>query len=177
MKIILLNGPCTKKFARTGRWQATSRGASLWYPIWLAFCNSALEDAGFETRLTDAPAYDYSLDKTLNEIRSFSPQLCIIDTSTSSIIYDLETAGQIKKRVSDSIKICLVGPHASALPEDVIKNESVDFVTIDEYDYTVRELARRLAKDLDDNCEGVAGLWSKNGEQIIKNPFRYMSGE
>lgn len=172
MKVVLLNGPCTKKFARTGRWQATSRGASLWYPIWLAFCTSVLEEAGFEARLIDAPAYDYSLDKTLREIGSFSPQLCIIDTSTSSIIYDFETARQLKKRFSGPIKICFVGPHASAKPEDVIMNESVDFVTIDEYDYTVKELAQRLDKDFNDNCEGIAGLWSKSDGQIIKNPKR-----
>ncbi|MFC1511135.1 radical SAM protein [Candidatus Margulisiibacteriota bacterium] len=172
MKIVLLNGPCTKNFARTGRWQATSRGASLWYPIWLAACASVLEDAGLETKLIDAPAYDYSLDRTISEIRDFSPQLCIIDTSTSSINYDLETAKQIKAMISKSIKICLVGPHASALPEEVISNENVDFVAIGEYDYTVRDLARRLNKDPNDNGEGVAGLWGKQKGGIIKNEKR-----
>jgi anaerobic magnesium-protoporphyrin IX monomethyl ester cyclase len=172
MKVVLLNGPCTKKFARTGRWQATSRGASLWYPIWLASCTSILEEAGFETRLIDAPAYDYSLDKTISEIKSFSPQLCVIDTSTSSIIHDYETARQIKKRLSGPVRICFVGPHASALPEEVIRSESVDFVTIDEYDYTVRELVQRLARDLDDRGEGIAGLWSGIDRQIIRNPKR-----
>lgn len=172
MKIILLNGPCTKNFARTGRWQATSRGASLWYPIWLAACASVLEEAGFATKLIDAPAYDYSLEKTLSEIKKYAPQLCIIDTSTSSIVYDLETAKQIKEKVSKSIKICLVGPHASALPEEVISNEQVDFVAIDEYDYTIRDLARRLNKDLDDSGEGIAGLWTRLNGRIIKNEKR-----
>lgn len=172
MNIVLLNGPCTKKFARTGRWQATSRGASLWYPIWLAHCASVLEEAGFETRLVDAPAYDYSLNKTINEIKDFSPQICVIDTSTASISYDFETAKQIKTRLSCPIKVCFVGPHASALPDQVIKNEYVDFVAIDEYDYTIRELAQRLSRDIDDSGEGICGLWSKKEGRIIKNEKR-----
>lgn len=172
MKIVLLNGPCTKNFARTGRWQATSRGASLWYPIWLAFCAAVLEEAGFEVRLIDAPAYDYSLDKTISEIGSFSPQLCVIDTSTPSIIHDLETARQLKIKLPEPLRICFVGPHASALPEEVISNEFVDFVAIDEYDYTVRELAQRLAGNPNDKGEGIAGLWSKSKGRIIKNRKR-----
>lgn len=172
MRIVLLNGPCTKKFARTGRWQATSRGASLWYPIWLAHCASVLEEAGFETKLIDAPAYDYSLDKTIDEIRNFSPQLCVIDTSTASIFHDFETAKQVKTKLPYSVKICFVGPHTSALPDHVIKNEYVDFAAIDEYDYTIRELAQRLTKNMDDICKGIAGLWSKSDNQIIKNQKR-----
>lgn len=172
MKIVLLNGPCTRYFARTGRWQATSRGASLWYPMWLASCASVLEEAGFEVKLIDAPAYDYSLDETLKEVNSFLPKLCVIDTSTSSITYDFETAMQIKTRISDSIKICFVGPHASAVPDKVITSDFVDFVAIDEYDYTIRELARRLDKNINDTAEGTLGLWSKVGGTIIKNPKR-----
>lgn len=172
VRIVLLNGPCTKNFARTGRWQATSRGASLWYPIWLASCAAVLEKAGFDIKLIDAPAYGYSIDQTLNEIRRFSPQMCVIDTSTASIIYDLETAKQIKGKIARTVKICLVGPHASALPEGVIAHEQVDFVTIDEYDYTIRELAERLGKNLDDDGEGIAGLWSKRDGRIVKNERR-----
>lgn len=172
MKTVLLNGPCTKRFARTGRWQATSRGASLWYPIWLAHSTSVLEDAGFECKLIDAPAYDYSLEDTLREIKSFSPQLCIIDTSTASIVYDLETVKHIKTKISPDIKICFVGPHASAVPENVIANEFVDFTAVSEYDYTVRELAQRLSKDINDSGEGILGLWSKSNGEIIRNPAR-----
>lgn len=174
MKIVLLNGPCTRNFARTGRWQATPRGASLWYPVWLASCSSVLDKAGHTTRLIDAPAYNYSLEKTLQEIKSFSPQLCVIDTSTASIIYDLKTAKHIKMLISKDIKICLVGPHASALPEQVLSNDFVDFVTIDEYDYTVRDLAERLSSDHKASCNDVLGLLAKSEGAIIKNPKRQL---
>lgn len=172
MRVVLLNGPCTRKFARTGRWQATSRGASLWYPIWLAYCASILENEGSEVRLIDAPAYDYTRADTIREIKSFSPSLCIIDTSTASITYDFETAKHIKTLLSPDIKICFVGPHASALPENIVINEFVDFVAIGEYDYTVRELAQRLAKDVNESCRGIAGLWAKENGSIVKNPLR-----
>lgn len=172
IKIVLLNGPCTRKFARSGRWQATSRGSSLWYPIWLASCASVLEEAGFEVKLIDAPAYDYSLADTLKEIKSFSAQLCLIDTSTPSIAFDFETARQIKEKISGNIKICFLGPHASALPEEVIINEHADFLTIDEYDYTVRELAQRLSKDINDDGRDITGLWSKSKGSVIRNPKR-----
>ncbi len=172
MKIVLLNGPCLGKFARTGRWQAVSRGASLWYPIWLAACASALEDAGFETRLIDAPAADYSLEQTVSLIKELSPDLCVIDTSTASINYDFQTAREIKRTMGEGVKICFVGPHASALPESVLHNEFVDYAAVSEYDYTVRELAVRLKKDKEDDMRDVCGLWSKSAGNIIRNPER-----
>lgn len=172
MKILLLNGPCLKKFARTGRWQAVSRGASLWYPIWLAAATSVLEDAGHECLLLDAPARDFTLDDTLAAIRGFNPGLCIVDTSTASIAYDVQTAEHIRKQEGIGTKICFVGPHASALPDDVLTHDCVDYAAVSEYDYTVRDIAARLEKNLDDSLEGVLGVWSKDSGRIIRNPER-----
>jgi radical SAM superfamily enzyme YgiQ (UPF0313 family) len=63
----------------------------------------------------------------------------------------------------------MVGPHASAVPDDLIVNESVDFVAIGEFDYTVRDLVERLAKDIEDDGDGILGLWCNVDEKIIKN--------
>ena len=158
MKILLLNGPCTPNFSRTGRWAATSRGASFWYPYWLASCCVVLEEAGHECKLIDAPVYGYSLKKVLEEISAFSTDLCVIDTATSSIKYDLETAKAIKNYRS-SIKTCLVGPHASACAKELAELDYIDHVIKGEYDYAVRDIAAglmasifscSLIKDLDE---------------------------
>lgn len=163
INVVLLNGPCTKKFARTGRWQATSRGASLWYPIWLAYCASVLEKNGFNVRLIDAPAYGLSLQEILLQINDFNADLCIIDTSTASISYDLTTARAIKDYSKKDVKICMVGPHATALPEHVISNEFIDFVAVSEYDYTVRDLAIAIRDGSDTD---IVGLWSKKNGAV-----------
>ena len=59
MKIYTLNPPYVSHFGRGMRWQDTARGGTLYYPIWLAYAAGVLEQAGFETRLVDAPAWNW----------------------------------------------------------------------------------------------------------------------
>lgn len=171
MNIFLLNGPCTKRFARTGRWQASPRGSSLWYPIWLGYATGVLERDGHHAVLVDAPALDLTVKDVIGKVKTFSPDLCIIDTSTASITYDMQTAEQIKKALPIT-KICLVGPHASACTEEVLQNPYIDFAFRGEYDYTVRDLAKALADKKDFDPSSVLGMSYRNGGRIVSNPVR-----
>ncbi|HOY67177.1 MAG TPA: radical SAM protein [Candidatus Ozemobacteraceae bacterium] len=168
MRILFLNGPCARKFARTGRWQATARGASLWYPIWLAHAAALARARGFEIRLWDAPAAGWDLGETLRRAREWKPDLAVIDTSTASIHADLETARGLKEILGSTGVVCLVGPHASAVPEDVAGRPGVDAVAIGEYDVTVCELAERLRAGVPEPGRVPGLLWNSGG-YIISN--------
>ncbi|MEK7376778.1 MAG: hypothetical protein AABZ57_06425, partial [Candidatus Margulisiibacteriota bacterium] len=56
IKVLLLNPPFFPKFSRSQRSPAVIKSGTLYYPIWLAYATGALEKAGIETSLIDAPA-------------------------------------------------------------------------------------------------------------------------
>jgi radical SAM superfamily enzyme YgiQ (UPF0313 family) len=143
----------------------------MYYPIWLAYATGVLEKAGFVVRLVDAPARGFDLMDVLQQIDEFKPRLVVLDTSTPSIENDLRVAESIHTNLPNAY-IALVGPHVTALPDEVLRSSSaVNVVARGEYDYTLRE----LAECLEDNCilSSIEGISYRSSDgSIIHNPQR-----
>ena len=165
MKVLLINPPFLPRYSRSQRSPGVIRSGTLYYPIWLAYATGVLEQEGHECRLVDAPAGDLSLEVCLKLAADFEPGLIVIDTSTPSIFSDLECARALKRQHPRS-PVVLVGNHASAtalhLLADPDGEGAVDFITSQEYDYTLRELAFALEKGNDP--KEVAGLYYRDGD-------------
>jgi radical SAM superfamily enzyme YgiQ (UPF0313 family) len=145
MKVLMLNPPFLPKFSRESRSPATTKGGTLYYPYYLAYATGVLEKNGFDVKLIDAVANGWDKEQTVNIVKNFSPQLIVIDTSTPSIVNDMQVADALKEALP-SIYVALVGTHPSVLPEEVLKSCKADLVCIGEYDYTVLDLARAIEK-------------------------------
>ncbi|MBI5376218.1 MAG: radical SAM protein [Candidatus Schekmanbacteria bacterium] len=170
MNVLLLNPPYLKKFSRPQRSPAVTKSGTLYYPMWLAYAAGALQKAGHEIDLIDAPADGYSFEEVIERGKRFSPDLIVLDTSTPSIYNDVDVAGRLKDIFPSSF-IVLVGTHVSALSDEVIRIDGrVDAVARYEYDQTLVELAAVLSgkKDLKE----VSGLSFRDGDKIIHNPQR-----
>jgi anaerobic magnesium-protoporphyrin IX monomethyl ester cyclase len=149
MKVYLLNPPFHKKYSRSQRSPAVTKSGVIYYPIWLAYATGVLEKAGFRVLLVDAPAQGYRLEDVLHQIDEFKPELIVIDTSTPSITNDTRVAEAIHARVP-ATPIVMVGPHVTALPEEVLRSSPVIQILVrGEYDYTLRD----LAECIEGNCE------------------------
>lgn len=163
MRILCLNPPFKTeygRFSRTSRSPAITKSGTIYYPIWLCYVAGVLEDAGHEVKVIDSCAYGYNLERTLQLVAEFGPEMAVIDTSTPSIYSDVKTGIEIKKILPDCF-IVLMGTHPSALPEEtlqlgtgegkgvigVTKGSSavIDAVAVGEADYTIRELAQKLS--------------------------------
>lgn len=175
MRILCLNPPFKTeygRFSRTSRSPAVTKSGTIYYPIWLSYAAGILEDAGHEVRVIDSCAYGYDLEKTLQLVEEFKPDMAVLDTSTPSIYSDIMTGGEIKKMLPDCF-VVLMGTHPSALPEETLllsyekilpspspvplpQGEGVrgmgkgsvaviDAVAVGEADYTIRELAQKLS--------------------------------
>ena len=165
LNIFLLNPPFHKKYSRSQRSPAVTKSGVIYYPIWLAYATGAVEKAGFSARLVDAPADGYTLSQVLQQIDEFNPRLVIIDTSTPSIMNDLEVAEAIRER-SPEVFIVMVGPHVTALPDDTLNSShALNAVARGEYDYTVRDLAMCL--DGNGDLASVTGLSFKDRDGMI----------
>jgi len=172
MRITLLNPPFKGRFSRASRSPAVAKSGTLYFPIWLAYATGVLEKAGFQAQLIDSPAQGYSPDNTISLVKGFNPHLVVVDTTTPSIHSDLAISGAIKRTLPKAY-LCLVGTHASVLPEEVLLEcPSADSVARKEYDYTLRELAQNLAGGV--GLDGVAGISYRREEKIIHNPDRKM---
>ena len=171
MKIYMLNPPFHKKFSRPQRSPAVIKSGVIYYPIWLAYATGVLEKAGFGVRLVDAPARGFDLTDILQQIDEFKPRLVVLDTSTPSIDNDLRIAESIHAKIPKAY-IVLVGPHVTALPDEVLSSSSaVNIVARGEYDYTLRD----IAECLEDNCDlsAIEGISYRSSDgSIMHNPER-----
>jgi len=165
----MLNPPFTLRYSRNSRSPATTKGGTIYYPIWLSYATGVLEREGFNVKLIDAPARGYDLSFVINFAKELNPDLTVIDTSTPSIFNDVKVGEAIKDN-TDSF-ILLVGTHPSALPKKTLRiSEKIDAVARGEYDYTVRDLAHTLEKGKD--LKSVPGISYRKGKKIIHNPDR-----
>jgi anaerobic magnesium-protoporphyrin IX monomethyl ester cyclase len=166
---IFINGPFLKGFSRESRSPAVTKSGTLYYPAWLAYACGLAEDNGFHCKLIDSIADSISFNKSVDLVVSSNPKIIVISTSTPSINDDLKFARAIKEKHQKSLMV-LVGTHASALSEEIIReNDFIDIIARREYDITIVELLKCL-KDGKDwfNTLGITykldGLVHKNND-------------
>ncbi|MFQ5965310.1 MAG: hopanoid biosynthesis associated radical SAM protein HpnJ [Candidatus Scalinduaceae bacterium] len=162
MKTLFLNPPSFMDFdgGAGSRYQATREVTSFWYPTWLCYPAGLLE----KSRLVDAPAERYGIDKVLSIAKNY--ELIVIYTSTPSINNDIYIAQRIKA-VNGDTKIVFVGPHPSAMPEETLKaSNAVDIVARREFDFSIKEIAQ--GKELGE----IDGISYKNNGNIFHNRDR-----
>ncbi|WP_302298225.1 B12-binding domain-containing radical SAM protein [Phascolarctobacterium faecium] len=170
MKIFLVNPPFKTeygKFSRDQRSPAITKSGTLYYPTWLACATGVLEEAGYECKFLDCCAKLLNIEATIAIIKDFEPNIIVINTSTPSIYSDGEFAEKIKKVLPNTITV-FVGTHPSALPEETLtKFPSVDIIARREYEYTLRELVKKLEANKD--ISSVLGISYRNGKNEIVN--------
>lgn len=173
MKITALNPPFITGYSRGQRSPAVTKSGTLYYPIWLAYATGALEKAGHEVDLMDAPADGLDIGQTLQRIKRFDPGLVILETSTPSIESDVDLADTI---AAEGRFVVLVGTHPSALPEDTLNmGGRFGAVVVGEYENPLTELAAAIESSKDPS--GVKGLYLRqpNGEILFTGDAERLS--
>lgn len=169
MNILMLNPPFHPNFSRSSRSPAVSKSGTLYYPIWLAYATGLLEKNGFNVKLIDAPAGNLHIDDVMKIIEDFKPELVVVDTSTPSIINDVEVIDAIKENYD--CFLVAVGTHVSALADESMQmSQNIDAIARREYDYTVLELAKSLGDGSD--LKNIDGLTFRENGEVVHNPDR-----
>lgn len=168
MKVYLLNAPFIKNFVRCGRWQGVAaRGKTLYYPLWLAYATGYLEKKGHQVRLIDAIAFEWNVEKVLEDVSKFNPDLVVIDSNFSSIKNDINVANQIKEKTG-ALNV-VVGPPASQFPNEIIE-DGIDIVARFEFEESLNEIAMSLETEGD--LTEIRGISFRKENEIINNPDR-----
>lgn len=172
MKIYLLNPPYYPHFGRGARWQDTGRGGTLYYPIWLSYATAVLEES-HETKLVDAPAWNWSKEDVIKDIATFKPDILVIDSSFPSLNNDIIVAESIKEEYND-LAIILVGPPASQFAEQILGSKGIDIVVRWEYDFTLKEITEKFSNGTE-WLQDIKGISYKMDGNIFHNPNREFS--
>lgn len=144
LKVALINPPFFPRYSRGQRSPGVIRSGTMYYPYWLAHAAAVLDAAGFSIHLYDCPAADIDATTFIQELGTFAPDLCVVETSTASWESDGDVARQIKAALPTT-RVCMVGTHVTALWNETLEQfAAVDFVAIGEYDHIVRDLAVAL---------------------------------
>jgi len=172
MKILLLNPPFMPRFSRPSRSPSVTKGATFYIPYYLAYACGVLDKNGFDVKLIDSVASEWDKNKTFEFVKSFQPDLVVVDTSTPSIYNDVEVASEIKKLLP-SVHVSLVGTHPTRVPDETFSlSNNIDSICRFEYDYTILELARALQGKK--SLNSVDGLSFRQNGKIIHNKDRFL---
>src|SRR3990172_2843100 len=160
MSILLINPQWVKREGNISK-----DIASCMPPLGLAQIASFLEERFFKVEILDVHAERIGLDKIYQHINDKQPWFIGI-TATTSIINNTMEIARLCKRFLPQTKIVLGGVHPTVLPDEVLSNESVDFVIRGEGEYTFWELARG------DDIREIPGLSYKSNGVYIHNEAR-----
>lgn len=97
-------------------------------------------------------------DEVRQVIRDFGPDVVGVSAMTATYCSALEVS-RIAKEWNPDVPVVFGGYHPSALPEDTLRNKSVDYVVIGEGEVTFRELLLNLR-----NPAEVPGIAYRNGD-------------
>ncbi|TFH46888.1 MAG: radical SAM protein [ANME-2 cluster archaeon] len=169
MKVYMLNPPYFPHFGRGARWQDTGRGGTLYYPIWLSYATAVVEQ-DHETKLVDAPAWDWSIKDVVKDVKTFKPDVIVIDSSFPSLDNDIKVVEEIKTNYGNEVKTILVGPPASQFPDEILRSNNIDAVARWEYDITIKEMTNAIEENKD--FKNIRGISYKDNSKIIHTSNR-----
>ena len=144
-------------------------------PLWAALLAAYLRNRGYSVVLYDAEAENWSYEETAQKAVAADPLLVAVVVSgsnPSASTMNMAGAGKISslvKQLAPNVKTLLGGLHPSALPEQTLAEEKVDFVCRGEGFFTIPDLIDALKSGTDDFP--IDGLWYKRDGQVVANPW------
>lgn len=172
MKIFLTNPPGTQFIRGAGdRWPTTrSTENKIVYrpfPFLLAYTAAVLQREGYEVDLRDCAENQWDRETFCQHVESLAPDFIVMQTSTPSYFYDLETLKMLKARVD--APVMAVGPHATAVPIHHLK-DGFDYACRGEYEFPTLELVRRLENQRGPITD-IKGIACDKDSEPIDNGF------
>lgn len=125
------------------------------------------DDALFLGSSSNGGLFDFS-DYIVSGIKNYQPDIIGFSTVSDYYQMNLRIASKIKRQYDRPI--VFGGIHPSAVPEVVIKNQSVDYVCVGEGEYALLELVENIQNGK--STLGIKNIWAKDKNSIIKNEIR-----
>jgi len=172
MKILGLNpsSQFSKNVARDLLWGCWCKGRRIagvqFPPLPLIYVATILKKCGYSVDVLDAQAEEISWGELENRIVDYDVVFLI--SATMSYNEDAELLGLLKKKNPRLITI-VFGSHATFLPQEALKKESVDIIVRKESEFVIRDVIQALSEGKD-HWKQVKGIGFRQDGQMIINP-------
>ncbi len=162
MKILLIQPNYRNVYAYAG----SSALTPIFPPFGLAYIAAVLQENGYETRILEANALGLSYEQIKNAIEEEAKNgLEYVGITASTCL--IEEAGKIASLCPDSVKVIVGGIHATAMPEETLKEfPDIDIVVRGEGEFAILDLVK--GKKLNK----INGLSYRSKNKIIHNKPR-----
>lgn len=150
-------------------------------PLGLAYIASVLRKSGHDVEIFDSVIQEpkghclgehvhlgADWDTISSKISSYNPDIVGISSMFTSQAECMHRVARLVKGVDTNIVTIIGGAHPSALPEETLKDENVDFVVIGEGENTVLKLVESLSNQLP--FEETGGIAFRKDGRIVINP-------
>jgi len=145
-------------------------------PIWCGLIAAFVREHGYSVKIIDSEVENWSPEYTAKKIAEYNPLLTGIivlgsnpsAASTPKMNATSELLTTLKKK-APHIKTILGGLHPSALPEQTLREEDVDFICQGEGFYTILQLLKILKSSEDVKNHEIEGLWYMKDNEVISN--------
>ena len=143
-------------------------------PVWAGLIAAYIRNQGYSVKIIDSEAENLSPNEIADKIVQLNPLLLGIivsgtnpSASTMNMIGTRTILTPLKNKALH-IKTFLGGLHPSALPQQTLKEEDVNFVCQGEGFYTILNLLEALKLKTDNY--NINGLWYRQDGNMISNP-------
>ncbi|MFH1063143.1 MAG: radical SAM protein [Candidatus Omnitrophota bacterium] len=141
------------------------------YNLGIGLLSSVLKNNGFNTSLIHI-SQPIGKNDFIKYLEKENADVYAFSTTTPMFSFVQEWAGWIKEHNQKKI-IVVGGAHAILNPEEIFKTLAVDFVCTGEGEYSLLELCVALKQKQPVN--NISGIWSRQGDKIIKTPQRLLT--
>jgi anaerobic magnesium-protoporphyrin IX monomethyl ester cyclase len=139
-------------------------------PLGLAYVATALEKAGYEVEIIDAPALKLTTKETIRKVVDNGVDFVGITAMTPTICSAIEIARGIKEN-DNSKFVFMGGAHVTALPKKTLEDfPEIDVIVIGEGEVTTPILIKRVKNKK--NLRNVLGIAYREDRKIIVNRLR-----
>lgn len=179
MRIFFGNSPWTRPGffgVRAGsRWPHFEREGACYmpFPFHMAYASATLKRAGHETTQVDGCAERISDDEFIARLAAFSPQVVVLEISTTSLDVDRAMVQRIRALAGRDVVIVWCGAHSwqSGEPDVLATDPQVDYFMRGEYEFTLLELVEAIRDG--NSVAGIPGLLYRDASgATITNPQR-----
>lgn len=145
-------------------------------PLWCGLLAAFIRERGYSVRIIDAEAENWSPEDTTEKIVAYNPVVVAVivlgsnpsASSTPKMTATGELLRAIRKK-APHIQVIIGGLHPSALPEQTLREEEVEFVCQGEGFHTIFQLLEALKSGKEARDSQIPGLWYLQNGKVVAN--------
>ncbi len=138
-------------------------------PLGLAYIAAVLEENGYDVEILDMYAQHTTLNELRNILRRGQPEIVGITCLTPFVSTILKVARIVKESIN--ARVVVGGAHATALPEEMLEEDCIDYIVLGEGEYTMLELTKHVLKG-ENRLEEIKGIAYLNDGEFHRTENR-----